>query len=143
MAALAIPICGLGISCFLLSFAKLFSDITFSIIDIAALMVLVISIGLFIIVESKLVFGYLKTQSVSPRMWQGPQAKERGTSTSSSAVIAAIDDQPRPDPAGTATEYSSASTIIASRLALGSELARPLAESGEIRAPRREGSNAE
>jgi hypothetical protein len=67
MVALAIPICGLALSCFLLSFAKLFSDLTFFVINTMSLAVFVVSCLQFVLVGSFQIVTQLKLKPVSIR----------------------------------------------------------------------------
>jgi hypothetical protein len=60
MVALAIPVCGISLSCFLLSFAKLFSDSTLEVINNASLIIFVISGLQFVLVGSFQIMILLK-----------------------------------------------------------------------------------
>jgi hypothetical protein len=67
MVALAIPICGLALSCFLLSFAKLFSDLTFAVINIMSLVIFVISCLQFLSVSCYLIMIHTKWVPIRTR----------------------------------------------------------------------------
>ena len=55
MAAIAIPSSGIGISCFLLTFAQIFSGFTFNCVTGVGIILLVASCGLFIYASVRLV----------------------------------------------------------------------------------------
>lgn len=66
MSGIAVPVSGIAISCFLLTFAKLFSEFIFYSVSVIALIILSTSAALFIYASVRLVVGSFGAAGVEP-----------------------------------------------------------------------------